>query len=120
METLEDRTAYNATIAKSHAQLKELIAAKAHVLVIFSRVTCPHCRTLEAVLAEPVIQDAFAARDVSVVEIKLDKVEPAVAGEYGLRAAPTQVYFVNGKEVARATGATALTDLVGLIGSGGR
>lgn len=117
METLEDRTAYNAAIAKSHAQLKELIAAQAHVLVIFSRVTCPHCRTLEAVLAEPVIQDALADRQVSVVEIKLDKVEPTVASEYGLRAAPTQVYFVEGKEVARATGATALTDLVGLIES---
>jgi len=72
---------------------------------------CGPCRMMA-----PAYQEAAAQLAPEVRLAKLDtEAEPDIAARFGIRSIPTLIAFKNGREVARRSGASDLTGLLGWI-----
>ena len=80
----------------------EVLASPVPVLVDFSAAWCPPCRALD-----PIVTKLAEERkgELRVAMVDLDAC-PNLAIRYGVRGAPTLIYFVGGKETARQLGLT--------------
>jgi thioredoxin 1 len=74
------------------------------VLVDFTAVWCPPCRTLEPVLD----QLARETRDLTVVTVDES---PDLVSTYSVMSMPTLVFFVEGQPVRRLVGARGIAFL---------
>ena len=64
----------------------------------------------------PAYEEAAARLAPSVRLAKLDtEAEPEIAARFGIRSIPTLIAFKNGREVARRSGASDLSGLLGWI-----
>ncbi|MEO8484814.1 MAG: thioredoxin TrxC [Betaproteobacteria bacterium] len=66
----------------------------------------------------PAYEQAAAQAPPGVRLAKLDtEAEPAIASRFGIRSIPTLAVFLNGREIARQSGALALPQLMQWIGT---
>jgi thioredoxin 1 len=81
------------------------------VLLDFGAAWCPPCRAIEPLLETLAVRNAGRAR---VLRIDADE-SPEIAARYRVRALPTVISFVDGKEHKRHTGGTNLSTLAALL-----
>jgi thioredoxin 1 len=89
----------------------KVLGSSIPVLLDFGADWCGPCRALEPVLEK--IAKAHGER-VRVLRIDADA-SPAVAARYRVRALPTIIGFVGGKEHKRHTGMTSMDVLLDLV-----
>ena len=81
------------------------------LVVDFWAPWCAPCRSMA-----PAYQEAAARLAPGVRLAKLDtEAEPDVASRFGIRSIPTLIAFKNGREVARRSGASDVSGLLGWI-----
>lgn len=90
---------------------REVLGSDLPVLVDFGAAWCPPCRVIEPLLERLAKERAGTAR---VVQVDADA-SAGVAARYKVRALPTVIVFVGGKEHKRHTGATSLEVLAALV-----
>jgi thioredoxin 1 len=86
----------------------EVLGAEVPVLVDFYSDSCVPCKRMSPVLAE--IEEEYAEK-LKLVKINVS-FESALAAEYEVQAAPTLVFFRNGKEQARLRGAVKKAEII--------
>jgi thioredoxin 1 len=90
---------------------REVTASALPVLLDFTATWCPPCRHFGPVV------DAFAAETVG--RVKVGKVDidsaPGLSNRFQVRAAPTTIVLLGGREVARYVGATSKSKLHTMI-----
>ena len=81
------------------------------LVVDFWAPWCAPCRSMA-----PAYEEAAARLAPGVRLAKLDtEAEPEIAARFGIRSIPTLIAFKNGREVARRSGASDLSGLLGWI-----
>lgn len=90
---------YKELVTRS-GDLNSILSNNAHVVVDFFAVWCGPCKAL----APQLDKLAESNKDVVFIKVDVDK-DASVSGSHGVRAMPTTVYFKNGKEINRITGA---------------
>lgn len=81
------------------------------LVVDFWAPWCAPCRSMA-----PAYEEAAARLAPGVRLAKLDtEAEPEIATRFGIRSIPTLIAFKNGREVARRSGASDLSGLLGWI-----
>jgi thiol-disulfide isomerase/thioredoxin len=95
-------------IATNPATLKSIISRHKATAVFFTSATCPPCKVIE-----PIFEDlAYSKASAGVAFVKVDLgvgMGSAAAGEYGVRATPTFIFFNDGKKVC------SLLELTGCV-----
>jgi len=81
------------------------------LVVDFWAPWCAPCRSMA-----PAYEEAAARLAPGVQLAKLDtEAEPEIAARFGIRSIPTLIAFKNGREVARRSGASDVSGLLGWI-----
>lgn len=103
---------YSAQELSTMAQFNtEVIASPKPVVVKFSAPWCGPCKQM-APMFDAVSQDA-AFQNVKFVTVNTDT--SAIASSYNVRSVPTTIFFKNGKEVGRISGAPTKQEFVSKI-----
>jgi len=93
---------------------QEVLKSPIPVLLDFGATWCGPCRAIE-----PVMEKIAASHAATVRVLKIDAdASASVAARYRVRALPTVISFVEGREHKRHTGATSMSVLLGLLPSG--
>lgn len=90
---------------------EEVLKSETAVLADFYSDSCVPCKRLSPVLAE--IEEEFPDK-IKTVKINVN-FDGEIAEKYDVQAAPTLIFFKNGKEVSRLRGAVRKSDIVGAI-----
>ena len=90
---------------------EEVLKSETAVLADFYSDSCVPCKRLLPVLAE--IEEEFPDK-IKTVKINVN-FDGEIAEKYDVQAAPTLIFFKDGKEVSRLRGAVRKSDIVGAI-----
>lgn len=90
---------------------EKVLASEKTVIADFFSETCGPCRRMSPVLDE--ISDEYGDK-LSVVKINIGN-DPGLAIEYGVQYVPTMIFFRNGEELTRITGAVSKDELLDTI-----
>jgi thioredoxin 1 len=93
----------------------EVLRSPVPVLLDFGAPWCRPCVALEPVLGR-IARESGGSIRVAKVDTETS---PGLAARLGVRAVPTVVAFVGGRERARHTGLTTADKLLGLLGDRG-
>lgn len=87
---------------------------KEYDVVYFSTTWCAPCKA-----TKPIVEKASNENGINTRLFTVDEEDGGtdVAAEFGIRAVPTMVFFKNGEEVGRKTGATTEREFIELCNS---
>ncbi len=91
---------------------KEVIESEIPVILEFYSDSCIPCKALSPILGE--IEDEYEDK-IKVCKVNVSA-EADLAGEYGVMASPTILYFVDGEEIDRTRGMVSKEDILDKIG----
>lgn len=92
--------------ALTDANINATIADTPRLVVKFGTSWCAPCKTLDGIL--PALAEALPHTVVATMSLD----ESSKGLDYGVRAVPTTILFVNGTEVIRVNGAQPLQKMV--------
>lgn len=89
----------------------EVLGSEIPVLADFYSDSCVPCKRMSPILSK--LETEYEGR-VKVVKVNTN-FEPELAEEYGVQSAPTFIFFNQGKEAGRITGAVKKEELTAVI-----
>lgn len=97
---LEGGKVYDYSSLVTRGDFKSILTNNNKVVVDFFAVWCGPCKAL----APQIDRLAENNKDVVFIKVDVDKFS-SVSSSHGIRAMPTTIYFSNGREIERVTGA---------------
>jgi thioredoxin 1 len=94
------------TMITDNLQNLETLVKEGKYLVDFYADWCGPCKTIA-----PILEKLDAEGDIKVIKVNVDQADPLLLPDYGVRAIPTMIAFVDGKPVNRAVGMQSIDKL---------
>ena len=81
-------------------EFNQILQSQANVVVDFYAPWCGPCKSMSPILE----RIANANKDITIIKVNSDRAK-AICGKYGIRSLPTFIFFKDGNQVKKFSGA---------------